>query len=311
MLSRAGSLRELVKSELLEMIATRDLLVVNNTKVIPARVFSENNLEILFIRELESSLWQVLFPAREHKIGAKFALPEGLELTLMEKGLPQVVGLSRPIDSEYFEKHGELALPPYIQEARGERHNVKEDALWYQTAWAKHFGSTAAPTASLHFTEEDLAHLRARDVAVAELTLHVGPGTFLPVRTEDLSSHVMHEEAVHIPASTLREWEACKSRGGRVWALGTTVTRALESWQNGLLDTNSEGASGFSRLFIYPPYQYKAVDVLLTNFHQPRSTLLALVAAFAGLEPVKRAYAWAMERKFRLFSYGDLSVWMK
>ena len=305
MLSQNGELSEINKAQTLKLMAPGDLLVVNNTKVIPARVFSRNEIEVLFIRSHGTNIWEVLFPAREFKIGDSIQMPGGLDIELIEKGLPQKVKLNREIDHSYFEQFGELALPPYIQQQRSSRHNQAEDASWYQTAWASQMGSTAAPTASLHFDLKDLEHLKARGVKVCELTLHVGPGTFLPVKTEKLVDHKMHEEWIHIPEETILKIQEAKSKGHKVWALGTTVTRALESWATGM------GSSGMSNLFIYPPYEYKVVDRLLTNFHQPRSTLIALVGAFAGLDHVKAAYQWAIERRFRLFSYGDLSVWIK
>lgn len=315
MLSKNGQVSEISKAQTLELMVPGDLLVINNTKVIPARVFAKNELEILFIRAKEPNIWEVLFPARETKIGDAIDLPGDLKIELIQKGLPQKVKLSREIDATYFEQHGELALPPYIQQQRASRHNQAEDSQWYQTAWASQIGSTAAPTASLHFRNEDLAQLRAKGVEVCELTLHVGPGTFLPVKVEKLNEHQMHEEWVSIPEETLKKIRLTKARGQKVWALGTTVTRALESWSNSLLQENASekglGVSGMSRLFIYPPYEFKVVDALLTNFHQPRSTLIALVGAFAGLDQVKAAYQWAIERRFRLFSYGDLSVWIK
>lgn len=310
---KAGSApRELALEDLLLQIGPGDLLVLNESKVIPARVFSASEVEILFLQALDSETWQVLFPARDFKVGEKITIPGGIVLTLEQKGIPQVVRTSRPLAPEYFEAHGEVALPPYIQEARGERHNRPSDREVYQTAWAHTPGSVAAPTASLHFSKHDLEWLSRREVQVATLTLHVGAGTFLPVRTENLDQHEMHAESVTIPHRTLEQIRAVKARGGKVWALGTTVTRSLEAWALGELAHNGEGdACGSTKLFIKPGFKFQVVDCLLTNFHQPRSTLLSLVGAFAGLENVKNVYAWAIEQKFRLFSYGDLSAWMK
>lgn len=294
-----GPPEELTTAQLLARIGPDDLLVVNESKVVPARVFTADETEILFLKERNAHEWEVLFPARDFKVGAELALPGGVRATLIQKGLPQIVRVENMLTPQYFEAHGEMALPPYIQEARAERHNRGLDAGWYQTAWARDPGSVAAPTASLHFTAEDLA----RVPQVAKITLHVGAGTFLPVRTSDLRQHVMHAERVEVSAATRSAIAECK---GRVWALGTTVARTLES-----LDLLDENGRGETRLFIYPPYEFKVVDVLLTNFHQPRSTLLALVAAFAGLEDVRATYRWAIERGFHLFSYGDLSAWTR
>ena len=288
-----------------------DLLVINESKVIPARVFSSDEIEVLFLKAIDAEHWQVLFPAREFAVGSKLQMPHGLTITLTQKGLPQIVQVSKSIDYEYFDRAGEVALPPYIQEARGQRHNRAEDLRWYQTDWAKNPGSVAAPTASLHFHQSDLLSLKERGVDIANVTLHVGAGTFLPVKSADLTKHVMHEEVAEIPAETIKLVQKTKARGGRVWALGTTVARTLESQAANLLELQADGGfRGATKLFIYPPFEFKIVDALLTNFHQPKSTLLGLVAAFAGLERTKNAYAWAIERKFKLFSYGDLSAWI-
>lgn len=297
---------------LLNQFAAGDLLVINETKVIPARVFSVDEIEVLFLKSLDSERWEVLFQARDFKPGDVLRMPYDLTLTLESKGLPQIVKLSRPIDEAYLQKCGEVALPPYIQQARGQRHNRAQDLAWYQTDWAQKSGSIAAPTASLHFQASDLDSLRARGVKIAKITLHVGAGTFLPVRSEILTDHTMHAEPVEISPSTMKQIAQTKQAGRRVWALGTTVARALESQAHGLLNQTPDGGfAGATQLFVYPPFQFRTVDVLMTNFHQPKSTLFGLVAAFAGLEQAHSVYAWAIERRFRLFSYGDLSVWMK
>jgi S-adenosylmethionine:tRNA ribosyltransferase-isomerase len=307
-----GEPEELTMPDLLSRFAPGDLLVVNESKVIPARVFSLEEVEVLFLKPLDESRWQVLFPSRDMKIGDQLNMPDGLTLTLVTKGLPQVVQVSRPLDDIYLQNFGEVALPPYIQEARGERHNRPADRSWYQTAWARTSGSVAAPTASLHFRQTHLDLLREKGVGVQYVTLHVGAGTFLPVRVSELSQHTMHDELASVPQTTLAAIAATQARGGRVWALGTTVARTLESQANGLLKEQDDGSfSGSTQLFIYPPYEFKVVAALLTNFHQPKSTLFGLVAAFAGLEKTKNVYAWAMERRFQLFSYGDLSAWIK
>ncbi len=289
---------------LIEYFKPGDLLVINESKVIPARIFALDETEVLFLRAQGADEWQVLFPARDFKIGEVLALPGGVKATLIQKGLPQVLRVHEALSADYFSVHGEMALPPYIQEARGERRNRALDAAYYQAAWAKNPGSVAAPTASLHFQKEHLRALESRGVQIARLTLHVGAGTFLPIKSETLEGHVMHGEIVDIPLETQNAIRNCK---GRVWALGTTVTRALEAWAIGDLP---EGR-GETKLFIKPGFEFKIVRGLLTNFHQPKSTLLALVGAFAGLERVKSVYDWAVDRRFRLFSYGDLSAWLR
>ena len=314
-----------------------DVLVINDTKVLSRRVFAESGLEILFLTAIDDATsgaheWSVLCPATRWKNGVTQNLPGGVTLELTARGRPQTVRASEPLSEAYFDKHGDLPLPPYIQKARDERRNRHQDKTAYQTSWAEKPGSLAAPTASLHFTNANLESLKAKGVKVAHVTLHVGLGTFLPVTTDQLEDHIMHAELAEIPQKTWTTIIDAKARGHHVWALGTTVTRTLESAANGLLDvaesdvvcehvvessaqrsSNAEPLAflGETKLFITPGYQYKIIDRLLTNFHQPRSTLLALVSAFAGLENVKQVYSKAIEKGFRLFSYGDLSVWIK
>lgn len=310
MLVKGGTPSEISLKELVELFVPGDVLVINNTKVLKRRVFA-GDLEILFLKNKEACQWEVLFPSKKYKLGAQIELPLGLKMTLIQKGRPQVVELSREVDEEYFQQVAELPLPPYIQKARSERHTVQADESWYQTAWAQKPGSFAAPTASLHFSESHLHLLKQKGVSLVEVTLHVGLGTFLPVTAEDLNDHDMHEEYVEIPATTWKVIAEAKARGSRVWSLGTTTTRSLESAAHGLLVETPEGYSGFTRLLIQPGFTFKVVDRLLTNFHQPQSTLLALVSGFSSLEAVKACYQWAIERKFRLFSYGDLTCWME
>lgn len=302
---------EISWTDFLTRIPAGDVLVLNNTRVLKRRVFTPTGLEILFLNSADGQNWDVLFPAKKYALGSEIELPEGRRLTLLEKGRPQKVRTSDVLDEAYFSRVAELPLPPYIQQARGERHNVGNDQTWYQTAWAEKPGSFAAPTASLHFSKEDIQALKNRGVVVVELTLHVGLGTFLPVTTEDLNDHPMHEEYVEISLPVWQTILSARKQGKKIWALGTTVTRSLESAALERLGDNGKTLSGFTRLLIQPGFEFRVVDRLLTNFHQPESTLLALVAGFAGLAQVKLAYEWAIERKFRLFSYGDLSAWLK
>lgn len=301
---------ELNLSEARDLLEPGDLLVLNDTGVIPCRIFTPENREILFVCRETSDTWQVLFPARGLALGKKLALPGGRIATLVRKGLPQILKIEgESLTPEYFDQYGELALPPYIQRARGERHNREKDRENYQTAWWKNLGSTAAPTASLHFSQEDLKYWAERGVGIALTTLHVGLGTFLPIKVKDLSEHIMHKEWCSIPHETLKLIEMTRSSGGRVFALGTTVARALESWASGLLSPFEGGVCGDTDLFIRPGFEFRLVDVLMTNFHQPESSLLALVCAFAGREKVMESYRWAIDNQFRLFSYGDLTIW--
>jgi S-adenosylmethionine:tRNA ribosyltransferase-isomerase len=314
MLVQGGEPLELADlSEIFECFQPGDCLVVNDTRVLRRRVFSESGLEILFLKPTSLSRfdWQVLCPSSRWKNDKIEHLPGGVALTLIERGRTQVVRADRELSDSYFDEHGELPLPPYIQKARGERRNRTDDRAEYQTAWAKNAGSLAAPTASLHFSERDLSQLKEKGVHVETITLHVGLGTFLPVTVPTLDEHVMHAESVVIPAKAWRTIQGTIENHKRVWALGTTVARSLESAAQGKLMPDSQGGfSGETDLFIQPGYDWRIVGGLLTNFHQPRSTLLALVGAFAGLENVKACYAWAVKNQFRLFSYGDLSVWI-
>ena len=312
LLVQGGNLSERTPSQILEMIPSGDILVVNNTRVLKRRIFASRSqaqnsgeeLEILFLGAKGERRWEVLFPSKKFAVGAVIELPLGRRMTLLQKGRPQLVELDQEVGEDYFAATAELPLPPYIQKARGTRHNQSADETWYQTAWAKKDGSFAAPTASLHFSAEDLEALRQRGVHVIEVTLHVGLGTFLPVAVEDLDQHPMHEEYYEIQTQDWSRLQEVKARGSKVWALGTTAVRALESAARG-------SCSGLTRILLQEGSEFLLVDRLLTNFHQPESTLLALVMGFAGKDLVKKAYSFAIDQRFRLFSYGDLSVWIK
>ena len=307
-----GKPQEITLTELVQKFEPGDVLVINDTKVLKRRVFTKEGLEILFLTAKSTTDWEVLCPASRWKKNTQQTLPDGTKLDLVARGKPQTVRSEKPLTEEFFQAHGELPLPPYIQKARNERHNTGQDSTQYQTAWAEQPGSLAAPTASLHFTHDHLRQLDEHGVEIVRLTLHVGLGTFLPISVENLDEHVMHAEQVEIPAGTWKAIQHAKEAGWRVWALGTTVTRSLESAASGLIKEDPRTPGGYfgeTSLFIRPGFEFKIVDCLLTNFHQPQSTLLALVGAFAGLDNVKAAYQWAIERKFRLFSYGDLTAW--
>ena len=303
---------EISKAQLLAEVQPGDVWVINNTRVMPRRVWTlHDDVEILFLEPLnaEVTLWRVLFPAARYKIGSQLMLPGGISLTLEEKGLPQVVGTSASLTPDYFESYGELPLPPYIQKLRASRHGQVEDKHWYQTDWAQWEGSLAAPTASLHFSQADLKELSSKGVQVLPITLHVGLGTFLPIQAENLLEHTMHREWMEVPVSVWDKVQQAKRQKAKVWALGTTATRALESVAAGKINREGDRFFGETDLFIYPGVPIQVVDRLLTNFHQPESTLMALVAGFQDLDRVKFCYHWAIQKRFRLFSYGDLSVW--
>lgn len=300
---------EISLSDLIEKIPAGDVLVINNTKVMRRRIFTDSEVEVLFLDKLEenetSNTWKALFPSKKYSTGDILNLPSGFKMELIEKGRPQVVKVTPAISDDDFAQFGELPLPPYIQKARNERHNVAADESWYQTAWAEVEGSHAAPTASLHFTKNDIETLKTKGVHVVDLTLHVGLGTFLPVTVEDLNDHQMHFENYEITPENWNLILQCKLQKKHIWALGTTTTRVLES----VARTNR--FKGATNLLLKPGSDFNIVDRLLTNFHQPESTLLALVAGFSGLPRVQESYKWAIQNKFRLFSYGDLSVWVK
>lgn len=318
--------REISRLELLELFGPGDLWVVNETKVLKRRVFTKEGLEILFIRPLpsmgastdflagglaERTDWEVLCPSSRWKQGTKQTVGS-VSFEIVERGRPQKIRASEPLNEDFFELAGELPLPPYIQKARGERHTRAEDSHEYQSVWAKTGGSLAAPTASFHFDQDFVEALKARGVQIATVTLHVGLGTFLPVTVDHLDDHVMHAEVAEVPRLTREKIADTKAGGGRVIAVGTTVTRTLEAMALGHFSEALNGdLHGETSLLIQPGHMWKVVDVLLTNFHQPRSTLFALVAAFSSLEHARKVYSKAIAEKFRLFSYGDLSVWLR
>lgn len=308
--------REITRDELLALFRPGDLWVVNETCVLKRRIFTKQGLEILFIRALnvEQTEWEVLCPSSRWKPATSQTVGS-VSFELFERGRPQKLRSSVPLLADFFNELGELPLPPYIQKARGERHTRTEDDREYQSIWASkdpaQAGSLAAPTASFHFDEKFLSDLKSRGIETAKVTLHVGLGTFLPVTVENLEDHVMHAETAEVSKSTREKIAATKKAGGRVVAVGTTVTRTLEAMALGHFDEKPDGSlKGETSLLIQPGFDWKVVDVLLTNFHQPKSTLFALVSAFTSLETVHAAYQWAIQKRFRLFSYGDLSVWL-
>jgi S-adenosylmethionine:tRNA ribosyltransferase-isomerase len=301
-----GALADRRVRDLPAFLAPGDLLVLNDTRVVAARVFgtklSGGRVEILLERPVGDR--EALAQMRASK-----PIRDGLEISTLG-GTVQVltreddlwrIRLPAPV-LEFFERWGQMPLPPYIQRPASEL-----DQQRYQTIFAREPGAVAAPTASLHFDEPLLAELEAREVSLAFVTLHVGAGTFQPVRGDDVESHVMHAERVAVGAATCEAITRARSAGRRVVAAGTTVVRALESAAS---SADAHGArlapwSGETRLFIKPGFRFRVVDALLTNFHLPESTLLMLVCAFAGRESVLRAYRHAVEARYRFFSYGD------
>jgi S-adenosylmethionine:tRNA ribosyltransferase-isomerase len=291
-------------TDLTQRLLPGDLLVFNDTRVIPARLaarkHSGGKTEVLVERILDPQrVWAQVRGGRSLKAGARLRLAERFDAEIVGRDgeLFELRFLDPRPAAELLERYGRVPLPPYIDRA-----DEAQDRERYQTVYARHPGAVAAPTAGLHFDEPLLARLRARDVELAYLTLHVGAGTFQPLRVDDLREHRMHPEVASVSEELCRRIEAARARGGRVVAVGTTVVRALESAAAG-------GAlrpyDGETRLFIYPGYDFKAVNALVTNFHLPESTLLMLVCAFGGYERVMAAYRHAVARRYRFFSYGD------
>jgi S-adenosylmethionine:tRNA ribosyltransferase-isomerase len=305
---RTGAIGEGTVADIPCLLQPGDLLVVNDTRVIPARLLgskeSGGRVEVFLVRRHAGSdeRWQVLVRAsKSPRPGSLILLEEGMTATVEGRhdGDCWTV-LFSPADGfdSWLDRHGAMPLPPYIRRQAGEG-----DRQRYQTVFAREKGAVAAPTAGLHFTDELLAGIRARGVEIAPVTLHVGLGTFLPIRVDNLDEHRMHREFFRISPETAAAIARVRQRGGRVVALGTTVTRTLE--QAGNPDGTVAAGEGEADIFIRPGYRFRVVDALITNFHLPESTLIMLVAAFAGLERTMAAYREAVEHRFRFFSYGD------
>ena len=292
--------------DITEYLRPGDCLVINNTKVIPARLYgvkegTEAKIEILLLKRKENDIWETLVkPGKKCKIGTKIVFGEGIltgeVVDIVEEGNRLIQFHYEGIFEEILDRLGQMPLPPYIT------HQL-QDKNRYQTVYAKYDGSAAAPTAGLHFTPELLQQVCDMGVEIAEVTLHVGLGTFRPVKETDVLKHHMHSEFYKIEQSEADKINKAKKEGHRVIAVGTTSTRTLESAadENGFLTEKS----GWTEIFIYPGYQFKVIDALITNFHLPESTLVMLVSALAGREHVLAAYETAVEEKYRFFSFGD------
>lgn len=299
----SGDLAHRQFAELLDLVEPGDLLVFNDTRVIPARLFAQKasggKLEILIERVLdEHRALAHIRSSKSPKPGSEILLEDGTRLemvarhdALFELVFPQEGAL------DVLERLGHMPLPPYIDRA-----DTETDKERYQTVYSRNAGAVAAPTAGLHFDDEMMASLRGKGVETAFVTLHVGAGTFQPVRVDDIHSHKMHTEILDVSAEVCDAVAACKARGGRVIAVGTTSVRALES---AAATGTLKPTQGETDIFIYPGYTFNVVDRLITNFHLPESTLLMLVSAFAGYRNTMNAYAAAVENQYRFFSYGD------
>ncbi len=311
-----GGMRHAQFRDIVELIAPEDVLVLNVSRVIPARLRGTRvpgsgtrspggEAEILLVRQLPDGSWLAMgHPGGKLKLGRiiRFGDDSAVEIVAMLGGGIRRVRFVGALDGPTtLAKYGETPLPPYIR-----RPPSPEDRARYQTVYAAHDGSVAAPTAGLHFTPELLQHVRASGTAVATLDLHVGPGTFKPVLVDDLAAHPMHAEPYEVSEEAAATINGRREAGGRIWAVGTTVVRALET----CADTRGviRPGVGETSLFIYPPYRFRAADRLLTNFHLPRSTLLMLVCAFGGYDHVMQAYREAIAQGYRFYSYGDAMV---
>lgn len=308
-----GSIEHRRFSDLIDILRPGDLLVMNDTKVLPARLFGVKadtgaKVELLLLKELGDDRWETLArPGKRLKKGSVILFGNDPDRPLLtatveeekEDGGRIVVFHYSGVFLELLETLGFMPLPPYIKE-------TLEDKDRYQTVYAANLGSAAAPTAGLHFSSEFLGRIRERGIRTATLTLHVGLGTFRPVSVEQVEEHVMHEEYYSVPAETAAAIRSAKASGGRVVAIGTTSARTLETCGDRILNGEGEGGlSGWTGIFIYPGYEFKIVDALLTNFHLPKSTLLMMISALAGRERVLAAYQEAVAHEYRFFSFGD------
>lgn len=301
-----GEIEHRTFKDVVQYLNPGDCLVINDTRVIPARLYgtkegTEAGIEILLLKRKPDDVWETLVkPGKKAKIGTRISFGDGIlmgeVIDIVEEGNRLIRFTYDGIFEEILDRLGEMPLPPYIT------HKLK-DKERYQTVYAKHEGSAAAPTAGLHFTESLLEEIEKKGVHIAHVTLHVGLGTFRPVKVEDVTQHHMHSEFYVVEEEQAKLINDAKKRGNKVISVGTTSCRTLESaaGEDGIL----RAQSGWTDIFIYPGYQFKVIDGLITNFHLPESTLLMLVSALAGKEHIMAAYEEAVEEKYRFFSFGD------
>lgn len=312
--------------DLPEFLTEKDLIVLNDTKVIPARLAgfrtsTGGNWEGLFLRFREDGIWEIMSKSRgKLQRGEKVTISDPVsgeptaQLEIEGRTAEQTM-LVRPLTEEdpldFLDRVGRVPIPPYIREGK----TVPEDRVNYQTVYASHPGAVAAPTAGLHFTQDLLAKLKKKGIEICPVTLHVGAGTFKPISANRIEDHIMHKEVARITSEAVERIRKCRDEGGRIVAIGTTSVRVLESAANvkpdGSVDSTGQNNYrlapylGETDLFIRPPYHFKVVDVMLTNFHLPKSTLIILVRTFGGDDLIKRAYEEAIEKRYRFYSYGD------
>ena len=306
---KSGRVEHRVFTDIVEYLKPGDCLVRNNTKVIPARLYGTRvdtgaTIELLLLKRMENDVWETLVkPGKKARQGAVISFGDGILtgeiIDVKEDGNRLIQFRYEGIFEEILDQLGQMPLPPYIT------HTLK-DKNRYQTVYAKYEGSAAAPTAGLHFTEELFRKLEEKGVLVANVTLHVGLGTFRPVKVDDVSKHHMHTEFCQVTKEEADKINKAKQAGGRIVCVGTTSCRTIESAadENGVL----KPGQGDTDIFIYPGYSFKMMDVLITNFHLPESTLLMLVSALAGKEQVMRVYEEAVQERYRFFSFGDAMI---
>lgn len=303
---KTGEIEDKVFHDVIDYLEKGDTLVLNNTRVMPARLIGEKEetggkIEFLLLKRIEGDKWECLAkPGKKAKVGAMFTFGEGkLKAVVREIGLEGnrvIEFIYNGIFEEILDELGQMPLPPYI-------HEKLDDRERYQTVYSKEKGSAAAPTAGLHFTEDLLEKIREKGVNIAFVTLHVGLGTFRPVKVESIDEHIMHSEYYELDEENAKIINDTKKRGNRVIAVGTTSTRTLETIGNENGEVRAQ--SGWTNIFIFPGYKFNIVDALITNFHLPESTLIMLVSALAGKENIMNAYKKAVEEKYRFFSFGD------
>ncbi|MBU5350266.1 tRNA preQ1(34) S-adenosylmethionine ribosyltransferase-isomerase QueA [Paenibacillus lautus] len=305
---QSGDIRHQTFADIIDYLNPGDTLVLNDTKVIPARLFGAKEdtgakAEVLLLKNMGQDRWEALVkPGKKLKKGNVISFGDGkLKAVIEEEGEMGARSLSfsyEGIFQEILDELGQMPLPPYIKEKLDDRDR-------YQTVYAKHEGSAAAPTAGLHFTEALLEQIQAKGVDIAFITLHVGLGTFRPMSVDQVEDHVMHEEYYSLSQETAELLNETKRRGGRVIAVGTTSCRTLETVGSERNGEPLRESSGWTSIFIYPGYAFTVVDALITNFHLPKSTLVMLVSALAGREHIMKAYKEAVEKEYRFFSFGD------
>lgn len=303
---KTGEIEHKVFHDVIDYLEKGDTLVLNNTRVMPARLIGEKEetggkIEFLLLKRIEGDKWECLAkPGKKAKVGAMFTFGEGkLKAVVREislEGNRVIEFIYNGIFEEILDELGQMPLPPYI-------HEKLDDRERYQTVYSKEKGSAAAPTAGLHFTEDLLEKIREKGVNIAFVTLHVGLGTFRPVKVESIDEHIMHSEYYELDEENAKIINDTKKRGNRVIAVGTTSTRTLETIGNENGEVRAQ--SGWTNIFIFPGYKFNIVDALITNFHLPESTLIMLVSALAGKENIMNAYKKAVEEKYRFFSFGD------